>query len=196
MKLFCNRILFCLLFCFAQIVAAEEATLRIGGEIISGPIDSASRRAWFEKMQTWRDDAHKRIQYRDDQYRRAELLWTQRAFVQAQVMVEDRYFYDPIAGKYTVDRYLDDVANRYGGVDAVLLWPVYPNIGIDDRNQHDLLRDLPGGVAGVKRMIADFHSRGVHVFFPVMPWDTGTRDEGKSLAEAAVQLMKEVGADG
>ena len=111
-------------------------------------------------------------------------------------MVEDRYFYDPVAGKYTVDRYLDDVTKRYGGIDAVLLWPVYPNIGIDDRNQHDLLRDLPGGVAGVKQMIGDFHRRGVRVLFPAMPWDTGTRDEGKPLAEAALELMKEVGADG
>ena len=55
-----------------------------------------------------------------------------------------------VAGKYTVDRYLDDVNKRYGGIDAVLLWPVYPNIGIDDRNQHDMHRDLPGGVAGVR----------------------------------------------
>ena len=111
-------------------------------------------------------------------------------------MVEDRYFFDPVAGKYTVDRYLDDVDNRYGGIDAVLLWPVYPNIGIDDRNQHDLLRDLPGGVSGVRQMIGDFHRRGVRVLFPVMPWDTGTHDEGKPLAEAGVDLMKEVGADG
>jgi len=177
-------------------VAAEDTVLRIGGEVISGPKDSASRGAWYEKMQTWRDDARKRTQYQDGQYRRAELLWAQHAFVQPQVMVEDRYFYDPVAGKYTVDRYLDDVAKRYGGVDAVLLWPVYPNIGIDDRNQHDLLRDLPDGIAGVKRMIGDFHRRSVRVFFPVMPWDMGTRDEGRPLAEAGVELMKAVGADG
>ena len=33
------------------------------------------------------------------------------------MMVEDRYFYDPVAGKYTVDRYLDDLDKRYGGID-------------------------------------------------------------------------------
>ena len=90
-------------------------------------------------------------------------------------MVEERYFYDPVAGKYTVDRYLDDLEKRYGGIDAVLIWPVYPNIGVDNRNQHDMLRDMPGGLAGVKKMVADFHRRGVRVFFPVMPWDVGTR---------------------
>jgi hypothetical protein len=30
----------------------------------------------------------------------------------------------------------------------VLVWPTYPNMGIDDRNQYDLLADLPGGIAG------------------------------------------------
>ena len=29
-----------------------------------------------------------------------------------------------------------------------------------------------------------------------MPWDTGTRDEGKSLAEATLAVVKQFGADG
>ena len=175
---------------------AEDQPSRIGNEIISGPKDPASRDAWFQKMKAWRRTTRQRIKYDDAQYKRPELKWTQSSFVQPQCMVEDRYFYDPVAGKYTVDRYLDDVTKRYGGIDAVLLWPVYPNIGIDDRNQHDLMRDLPGGVAGVRKMIDEFHQHGVRVFFPVMPWDTGSRDEGKPLHEAAVALMKEFGADG
>ncbi len=67
-------------------------------------------------------------------------------FIQPQMMVQDRYFYDPVAHKYTVDRYLDDLEKRYGGIDAVLIWPTYPNMGIDDRNQHDMIRSMPGGV--------------------------------------------------
>ena len=53
-------------------------------------------------------------------------------------------FYDPVADKYTVDRYLDDLEKRYGGIDAVLIWPTYPNMGIDDRNQHDMILSMPG----------------------------------------------------
>ncbi len=55
---------------------------------------------------------------------------------------------------------------------------------------------MPGGIEGVRAMIGDFHRRGVRVFFPVMPWDTGTRQEGRTLAEAGARLMKEIGADG
>ena len=111
-------------------------------------------------------------------------------------MIHDRYFYDPAAGKYTVDRYLDDLQHRYGGIDSVLVWQSYPNMGIDNRNQYDLLRDMPGGVAGVRQMIADFHRHGVRVLFPVMVWDQGTRDEGVPNWTATARLLAEVGADG
>ena len=129
-------------------------------------------------------------------YELPALKWTQSAFIQPQMMVQDRYFYDPVAHKYTVDRYLDDLEKRYGGIDAVLIWPTYPNMGIDDRNQHDMVRSMPGGVAGVHQMVADFHRRGVRVLFPMMMWDQGTRDPGKSWPDAIAGLMKEIDADG
>jgi iron(II)-dependent oxidoreductase len=37
------------------------------------------------------------------------------------MMVEDRYLYDPATAKYTVDRYLDDLVKRYGGIDQVIV---------------------------------------------------------------------------
>ena len=122
--------------------------------------------------------------------------WTQSGFVQPLMMVEDRYFFDPASGKYTVDRYLDDLERRYGGIDDVIVWPTYPNLGIDNRNQLDMILAMPGGVAGVKRMVSDFHRRGVKVLFPINMWDEGTRDPGKPWPEAVAALMKEVGADG
>ena len=44
-------------------------------------------------------------------------------------MVEDRYLYDPATRQYTVDRFLDDLDRRYGGIDSVLLWPSTPISG-------------------------------------------------------------------
>ncbi len=79
----------------------------------------------------------------------------------------------------TVDRSLEDLQKRYGGIDAVLIWPTYPNRGIDDRNQHDMICPMPGGIPGVRQMVvADFHRHGVRVLFPMMMWDQGTRDPG------------------
>ena len=152
--------------------------------------------SWLADITHWRRERSIRIGYEGSRYALPALQWTQSSFIQPQMMVQDRYFYDPVAGKYTVDRYLDDLEKRYGGIDAVLIWPTYPNMGIDNRNQHDLIRSMPGGVNGVKEMIADFHRRGVRVLFPMMMWDQGTRDSGMSWPDAIASLMAEVGADG
>jgi gamma-glutamyl hercynylcysteine S-oxide synthase len=151
---------------------------------------------WLADIKHWRSERLIRVGYDGSRYDRPELKWTQSSFFQPQMMVQDRYFYDPAAHRYTVDRYLDDLDNRYGGIDAVLIWPTYPNMGIDDRNQLDLIQSMPGGVAGVTQMVADFHKRGVRVLFPMMMWDQGTRDPGKPWPQAIAGLMTEVGADG
>jgi len=152
--------------------------------------------SWLADIRHWRDERRIRIGYDGSRYAMPELQWAQSSFIQPQMMVQDRYFYDPVAGKYTVDRYLDDLEKRYGGIDSVLIWPTYPNMGIDNRNQHDLIRSMPGGVAGVKAMIADFHRRGVRVLFPMMMWDQGTRQPDHSWPEEIASLMGEIGADG
>lgn len=151
---------------------------------------------WRDALVRWRVQRRKDLQYGDARYREPALAWTQSSFVQPQMMVHDRFFYDPVAGRYTVKRYLDDLKRRYGGIDSVLVWPIYPNMGIDNRNQLDMVAQLPGGKEGVRRMVAEFHQHGVKVLFPVMPWDSGTRDPGQPLPEAVAALMKELGADG
>jgi iron(II)-dependent oxidoreductase len=151
---------------------------------------------WLDDVTHWRNEARIRAGYSAAEYERSELKWTQSSFIQPQMMVEDRYFYDPAAGRYTVEKYLDDLQKRYGGIDSVLIWPVYPNIGIDNRNQYDMVRDMPGGIAGVRKMVDDFHRLGVKVFFPYMAWDQGTRDVGSADWDAVAKLMAEIGADG
>ncbi len=156
----------------------------------------AEHEAWLADIIHWRDERRIRIGFDGVRYARPEFKWAQSSFIQPQMMAHDRYFYDPVAGKYTVDRYLDDLEKRFGGIDSVLIWPTYPNMGIDNRNQHDLIRSMPGGVAGVKAMIEDFHRRGVRVLFPMMMWDQGTRQPDHSWPEEIARLMAEIGADG
>nr|MBA2677609.1 SUMF1/EgtB/PvdO family nonheme iron enzyme [Ktedonobacteraceae bacterium] len=151
---------------------------------------------WLNDVTHWRNERRIRVGYDASRYELPALRWTQSSFIQPQMMVHDRYFYDPVVGKYTVDRYLDDLNKRYGGIDAVLVWATYPNMGIDNRNQQDMVRSMPGGVEGVRQMVADFHRRGVRVLFPIMMWDQGTRELEMSWPEATAGLMKELGADG
>jgi formylglycine-generating enzyme required for sulfatase activity len=160
------------------------------------PCTESDHESWLADIRHWRDERRIRTGYDGSRYERPELQWAQSSFIQPQMMVQDRYFFDPVAGKYTVDRYLDDLEKRYGGIDSVLIWPTYPNLGIDNRNQHDLIRSMPGGIAGVRQMIADFHRRGVRVLFPMMMWDQGTRQPEHSWPDEIANLMAEIGADG
>jgi formylglycine-generating enzyme required for sulfatase activity len=173
----------------------EAGFLPLGGQI-PGPRSPSERAEWLADIRHWRDERLIRAGYNPSEYERTDLAWTRRSFVQHLTMIADRYFYDPVAGRYTVGRHLDDLDRRFGGADSVLLWHSYPNLGIDDRNQYDLVRDMPGGVAGVRSMIDEFHRRGVKVFFPVMLWDQGTRPEGVADATAIARLMAEIGGDG
>ena len=164
--------------------------------LLSGPDDPAGQAAWLAGIKAWRTAHLPRLRYDASEYSRPELTWTQRVFSQNQMLVWDRTFYDPEKREYTVERYLADVEGRLGPIDAVLIWHVYPNLGVDDRNSFDLLRDLPGGIAALKDVVDRFHRRGVKVFFPTLAWDTGTRPVGAPVATALAELLKEIGADG
>ena len=151
---------------------------------------------WLRDLNHWRAERRIRVTYDPARYDLPALRWTQSSFIQPQMMVQDRYFYDPVAGRYTVDRYLDDLEKRYGGIDAVLVWSTYPNMGIDDRNQLQMVESMPGGIEGVRQMVADFHRRGVRVLFPMMMWDEGTHQPDQPWPQTIAALMKQIGADG
>jgi formylglycine-generating enzyme required for sulfatase activity len=151
---------------------------------------------WVRGFTEWRTEHLIRIGFDESLYANPGLQWAQSNFVHVLTMVEDLYFYDAETGRYTVDLYLDDLESRFGQVDSVLLWYIYPNIGVDDRSQFDLAEDLPGGVEALKGVVADFHRRGVKVFLPTMPWDNGTRPGGTSDWQRIVDLVAATGADG
>ena len=161
-----------------------------------GPAAPNDQPGWLEGLKAWRSGRHTLLRYNASEYERLQLEWTQHVFSQVQLLIWDRRIYDPEKREYTVERFLADTESRIGPIDAVLLWHVYPNLGVDDRNQFDLLRDLPGGISGLRRLVDQFHSRGVKVFIPFIAWDTGTRNEGSEAASVMARLMKEIGADG
>jgi formylglycine-generating enzyme required for sulfatase activity len=200
-----------LLSLFARATFAQDAANAPHSEQIPAPAcqsipdwDSARAAActksdiadWLSDIEHWRAEHLLRIGYDGSQYARPELLWTQSSFIQPQMMTHERFFYDPVARQYTVDRYLADLDKRYGGIDSVLLWPTYPNLGVDSRNEYDLFRDLPGGISEMKKVVEQFHHRSVRVLFPVMMWDQGTRDEGAPNWVATSRYLAAIGADG
>ena len=61
------------------------------------------------------------------------LPWSSSMFIAPQSHIYDRFLFETKSGQWTVDRFLDDFATRYGGIDGVLLWATYPNMGVDER---------------------------------------------------------------
>lgn len=134
--------------------------------------------------------------YDDTIYRRRDLRWAARCFVCGFVFAYDRRFYDPDAGRYRVAELLDEADREFGGFDAVVLWQAYPRIGADDRNQFDFFDDMPGGLPGLRAAVDRFHDRGVRVFIPYNPWDTGTRRPARHDEDELARVVRALNADG
>ena len=140
-------------------------------------INASAVRQWRTSVEAWRAAVLAQLRYNGTVYGVPELEWTQTSYVQPQMHPYDRFLWDPVARNWTVGRYLDDLRSRYGGIDSVLVWPTYTNIGADERNQFAMIRALPGGVAGIRSLAEQFHSAGVRMLVPYHVWDVGTRRE-------------------
>jgi hypothetical protein len=142
------------------------------------------------------------VRYLKDQYATSEndivdqFSWAKKNFVMGFVFMWDQEFYNPQSRRYTVDKYCDKMDNEFGGIQSVILWHTYPNIGIDDKNQFDFFYNMPGGIDSLRKAVADFHKRGVKVFLVYNPWDTDTRRPASSDAEQLAQVLALLDADG
>ncbi len=77
-----------------QIPGPKNATAAEGHCCARGreaPLTEDDQRGWLEDLRQFRHERLIRAGYKDDEYRRKELDWTKRAYVQPQVMIEDRY---------------------------------------------------------------------------------------------------------
>ena len=168
---------------------------------LRGPASPAEAPRWLADLRRWRAACLASLQLDGSAF--DAVPWARTAYMQPLSMPFDRYIYDVTTHSYTASRYLESLRLQYGGIDSVLLWPTYTNIGADDRNQFELIESMPGGIAGLKRLIDELHAAGVHVLLPYNPWDQGTH--GGSFkkpvarlhaATRLASLLQETGADG
>jgi hypothetical protein len=163
-----------------------------GAKILAAPDDPADWAAWRDALRRWRSEAAGRIGYDGGAYALPENAWTQRCFAVALVWLWDELLYDHAAGRFTPDRLCADAEERFGGFDGLVLWHAYPVIGIDERNQFDYYRDVPG----LRELVDDLRGRGLRVFIDYNPWDVGTRREPVDDATATAVLVRALGVDG
>jgi hypothetical protein len=75
----------------------------------SAPCTPDTHEEWLKAVTNWRTERRIRVGYNGDRYAMPALQWTQSSFIQPQMMVHDRYLYDPVADKYTVDHAFTEV---------------------------------------------------------------------------------------
>ena len=162
-----------------------------------GPSSPADFNTWYENLASWKETTLAEINFNGSIFEVPEILWTQTTFMQPQIHPYDQFFYNITTHSYTPDKFVNDLNDRYGGVDSMLVWPTYPNIGCDDRNQYDLILSMPGGLPGIKELINTFHNDyGIKILWPYNPWDQYTNYVGTSDDIAMAILQNETHGDG
>ena len=124
---------------------------------------------------------------------RKDLQWIQDDYVMHLFMAWDQVLHKE-EGKLQMDDFIKNAQALYGGDDAIGIWPTWPTLGLDQRNQFDLFRDLPGGLSGLKNLSQDLEDHGSALFICYNPWDESTR--GEEHLDGLYQIVKESHAKG
>jgi len=127
-------------------------------------------------------------------YEREDLKWIRHTYASHLIYAWDHQYWDSKELKNNLQPFLDRGKKWYGGDDFIGIWPTWPSLGLDQRNQWDLFRDLPGGLQGLSQTADLCRANGSRFFICYNPWDEDTRSESHYTGMAA--LIKEVGADG
>ena len=127
-------------------------------------------------------------------FERKDLQWVRHAYVSHLMMAWNHYFVDQTDQKFHLEAFMKRGQRLYGGDDFIGIWPTWPTLGVDQRNQWDLFADLPGGTAGLKMEAEDLNGLGSHLFVCYNPWDESTRKEKP--AEGMARLISATNADG
>jgi formylglycine-generating enzyme required for sulfatase activity len=127
--------------------------------------------------------------------RREDLKWFRNCYAVNLMMNWDKRFYDYRDRKFYVKEHLEKMKKLMGGYDVYGIWPTWPALGMDQRNQWDMFRDLPGGYDKLKEIADLCHQSGTRFFVCYNPWDESTRS-GEGHFEGMTNITKTVGIDG
>ena len=127
-------------------------------------------------------------------YNRKDLSWIKESYLIILEMAWDREYYDRLTGKYTYPDMLKKNIDIFGKIDVFGIWPTWPRLGLDERNQWDMYRDLPGGTGQLKNFARMSRMYGTRLFIAYNPWDNSTRKEDHYRGMA--RIISETDADG
>lgn len=195
----------------SNICALARRTSNQNGEIkrfvnVLPPGASVTYTLWADSYQgNWQAGLRKIFQDRylydvepgefdNSMYEREDLQWIRHTYASHLIMAWDKKFYDYKTKTFNLEKFLERGKKWYGGDDFIGLWPTWPSLGLDQRNQWDLFRDLPGGLDKLNDLASMSRNHGTKFFICYNPWDESTRSEDHFGGMA--NLIDSIGADG
>jgi gamma-glutamyl hercynylcysteine S-oxide synthase len=127
-------------------------------------------------------------------YEREDLKWIRKSYAMHLMMAWDNKFYSVDNQEFKLLEFYKRNKLWFGGDDVIGIWPTWPTLGLDQRNQWDMYRDLPGGMDQLARLSDSLNRSGTKLFIAYNPWDESTRLEGH--LEGMKQLIAASGANG
>lgn len=106
-------------------------------------------------------------------YEREDLKWIKTSFVGHFISAWQNYFYD-YEKKNGYSPYTDFKKNTqslFGGNDVLVLWTGFPVLGLDQRNQWDLVRALPEGEERIHEISSQGLKDNMRLMTCYTPWD-------------------------
>lgn len=127
-------------------------------------------------------------------FEREDLKWIKSSYIIILQMAWDREFFDRTTGKYTYAEELKKWNEIFGNIDVFGIWPTWPRLGLDKRNQWDMYYNMPGGVDQLKAFARMSRLYNTKFFIAYNPWDNSTRKEDHYKGMAT--LIEKTEADG
>lgn len=127
-------------------------------------------------------------------YERNDLAWIKESYLIILQMAWDKDFYDRLSGKFTYPDVIKKGIELFGNIDVFGIWPTWPRLGLDQRNQWDMYRDLPGGTGQLRNFVIMSRQSKTRFFIAYNPWDNSTRKEDQ--LKGMGKLIQETEADG
>ena len=127
-------------------------------------------------------------------FEREDLKWIRSKYLMVLQMAWDHKFYDKNDKEHHFKKFLEEGEKLLGGYDVFSIWPTWPRLGLDQRNQWDLYGDLPGGLGKIKELANYGQQKGTSFFIAYNPWDQSTRKE--NIYSGMKRLLEATDADG
>ena len=165
-----------------------KVTYTVWSEVFKGEWQNGLRLMFRDRY------LHDLVKFDNTLFEREDLKWIKESYLIVLQMGWDREFYDRLTGKYTYPEVIKKGIESFGKIDVFGIWPTWPRLGLDQRNQWDLYRDMPGGTEQLRGFVKMSQQSGTRFFIAYNPWDNSTRKEDHYKGMA--QLISETEADG